>query len=78
MKKSIRMDWELFLWSDSKKVLSWLRKSPQQLNVYVANRVSKILQLTCDATWYYVPTKLNPADVISRGRNPDELIDNNL
>ncbi|XP_058456563.1 uncharacterized protein LOC131433960 [Malaya genurostris] len=61
------------LWSDSQIVLCWLQKSPEALTVFVGNRVRQIQQLTANYTWQYIPSKENPADLISRGVSPSEL-----
>nr|XP_018900622.1 PREDICTED: uncharacterized protein LOC109032781 [Bemisia tabaci] len=60
---------EIFLWSDSMDVLYWLQKPPDTWHTFVANRVSEIQAFTSEvhASWKYVPTKENPADLISRG-----------
>ncbi|XP_058445830.1 uncharacterized protein LOC131426993 [Malaya genurostris] len=61
------------LWSDSQIVLCWLQKSPEALTVFVGYRVRQIQQLTADYNWQYIPSKENPADLISRGVSPSEL-----
>ncbi|XP_075157800.1 uncharacterized protein LOC142231065 [Haematobia irritans] len=66
---------DIFFWSDSKTVLSWIQKPPSHWVVYVANRVAEIQRLTCNTQWRYVPSSLNPADSASRGIYPFELID---
>ena len=48
-------------WTDSTVVLQWL-KDKGCYKVFVANRVSKILEREFIA-WKYVPTKQNPADI---------------
>ncbi|XP_054745963.1 uncharacterized protein LOC129250358 [Anastrepha obliqua] len=60
-------------WTDSEIVLHWIKTHPSVLQTFVANRVSEIQELTDKATWRHVPTKLNPADQVSRGCNVDEL-----
>ncbi|XP_054746100.1 uncharacterized protein LOC129250502 [Anastrepha obliqua] len=60
-------------WSDSSIVLSWLREEPSKFNVFVANRVSAIQQLTEGMQWHYIPTELNPADILSKGASPTTL-----
>lgn len=71
-------DVKVFLYSDSKIVLSWLQNEPVKLNPYVANRVSKIKNLSINFNWLYVNTAENPADCLSRGLNPKEIISNHL
>ncbi|XP_058810637.1 uncharacterized protein LOC131675615 [Phymastichus coffea] len=66
------------LWSDSQIVLAWLKKHPCSWKTFVANRVSFIQTELPSATWAYVPTKQNPADLATRGASPDELRSNEL
>ncbi|XP_075150750.1 uncharacterized protein LOC142224854 [Haematobia irritans] len=63
-----------YLWTDSEIVLAWLSEHPSQWNVFVANRVSFIQEETKSCVWGHVPTKDNPADIISRGAYGDEII----
>ncbi|XP_058983975.1 uncharacterized protein LOC131804796 [Musca domestica] len=65
----------IYYWSDSSTVLSWIRKSPSNWTVYVANRVADIQRLSNPIQWKYVPTSLNPADCASRGILAEELIE---
>ncbi|GFW02487.1 integrase catalytic domain-containing protein [Trichonephila clavipes] len=44
-----------------------------QLKTFVGNRISKIQTLTENFEWKYIPSAQNPADIISRGVNPEEL-----
>jgi len=37
------------------------------LQVYVANRVTQINELSCESQWHHTPITDNPADLISRG-----------
>nr|XP_040233604.2 uncharacterized protein LOC120956287 [Anopheles coluzzii] len=62
------------LWSDSKIVLAWVKKTPELLQTYVSNRVSEIQQLSQSFHWHYICTHDNPADLISRGVTPRKLI----
>ncbi|XP_049301625.1 uncharacterized protein LOC125775149 [Anopheles funestus] len=66
------------LWTDSQIVECWIRRSPEQLQMYVANRVREIQTLTHGYVWRYISTKENPADIISRGEIPKRLLQNNL
>ncbi|XP_062541974.1 uncharacterized protein LOC134209973 [Armigeres subalbatus] len=65
-------------WCDSQIVLCWLKKPPTTLNVFVANRVASILETTKINQWHYVPSEYNPADIISRGEYPANLLRNDL
>ncbi|XP_075157733.1 uncharacterized protein LOC142231000 [Haematobia irritans] len=68
----------IFYWSDSSTVLSWVRKTPSNWTVYVANRVADLQRMTNPIQWRYVPSALNPADCASRGVLAEELIENQV
>lgn len=65
-------------WMDSAIALHWLKKSPSQLQPFVANRVSEIQELSKEITWRHVRGEQNPADMISRGLLPDEIVINRM
>ncbi|GFU74540.1 uncharacterized protein TNCV_550791 [Trichonephila clavipes] len=69
---------ELYLWSDSMIVLEWLRKEPMVLKTFVQNRVAKIQELYPNQLWRHVPSDQNPAELVSRGVDPDKLLQQNL
>lgn len=74
VRESLRCDIQTEVhWCDSTIVLAWLRSSFQNLKTFVSNRVSEICELTNSASWRYVPTASNPADLISRGISPDQI-----
>ncbi|CAB3242550.1 unnamed protein product [Arctia plantaginis] len=58
-------------WCDSTIVLSWLSMSPNLLKPFVRNRVDEIQESTAGYTWNYVPSRDNPADLVSRGLQAD-------
>ncbi|XP_065368808.1 uncharacterized protein LOC135961242 [Calliphora vicina] len=62
-------------WTDSEITLHWIQTHPSTLATFVSNRVSEIQELSGQATWRHVPTKENPADIVSRGCNVEELVD---
>ncbi|XP_055632763.1 uncharacterized protein LOC129773201 [Toxorhynchites rutilus septentrionalis] len=66
------------LWSDSQIVLCWIKKVPNLLKIYVGNRVKEIQMLTNEFSWRYIQSKLNPADLISRGVQPNQLRGNEM
>ena len=59
----------IYLWSDSKVVISWITGDRELKDVYVANRVAEVKNLITRHSIQvkYVPTKDNPADYLSRG-----------
>lgn len=63
-------------WTDSMIVLAWLTSSPNQLKPFVRHRVIEIQEHSLD--WRYVPSKQNPADILSRGLRADSIKDNTL
>ena len=62
-------------WTDSKVVLGYITNKSKRFHVYVANRVQQITDLTETNQWHYISSKLNPADLASRGASVDSLID---
>ena len=53
------------MWSDSQITLYWL-SSKKKLKLFVANRVNEIHELLPNATWEYIPTHDNPANLVTR------------
>ncbi|GBN32404.1 hypothetical protein AVEN_142786-1, partial [Araneus ventricosus] len=68
----------ILMYTDSTISLAWIHTSPHRLKTFVANRVVKIQRLTQNCEWQHVPSNLNPADVLSRGLVPEQLIEHNL
>lgn len=67
-----------FLWTDSEVVLWWIHTEPYKLPIFVANRVNQIQELTNLSRWSHVKTKENPADLITRGVNAKDVLNNDL
>ncbi|XP_052855037.1 uncharacterized protein LOC128263821 [Drosophila gunungcola] len=78
VKETIGFDCSFHCWSDSSIVLAWTRQPPREFNVFVSNRIAKIQEMTKGTAWHHVPTDLNPADVVSRGCTPKELLEHSL
>ncbi|XP_046142528.1 uncharacterized protein LOC123988000 [Osmia bicornis bicornis] len=68
----------IIFWSDSMIVLHWLKKSPQVLKTFEANRVAEIQGIGRDIEWRHINTEQNPADALSRGQLPAEFLKNKL
>ncbi|XP_065219651.1 uncharacterized protein LOC135845113 [Planococcus citri] len=58
---------EIFCFSDSQVVLSWIKIDPVKLKQFVSNRVSVINSLVDKSRWFYVEGSKNPADLGTRG-----------
>jgi hypothetical protein len=60
-------------WTDSTIALSWIQSDPARWNVFVANRVAEIQDLTDKRSWRHVSSTDNPADLVSRGLTSKSL-----
>ena len=69
---------QVYAWSDSTIVISWLDGHPKRFKTFVGNRLSSILTELPSSTWHHVPTAQNPADCASRGLSPVELVNHSL
>ena len=61
-------------WTDSTIVLAWIKDTPRRWTCFVANRVSEIQETLPPQHWRHVATADNPADFVSRGLSPNELL----
>ena len=64
---------QVFAWTDSTIVLSWLHGNPRRLKTFVGNRVAEALELFPPNNWNHVRGAENPADCASRGMYANEL-----
>lgn len=69
---------QCYFWTDSTITLAWIKATSSQYKTFVANRVSEIQRLTNVESWRHVPTKYNPADLISRGSSVIQLLNSDL
>lgn len=67
-------DVKRFLWSDSTITLNWIASISRKWSIFVANRVGEIQRLTNILDWHHIQSQDNPADVLSRGMNPIDLV----
>ncbi|XP_040164679.1 uncharacterized protein LOC120901040 [Anopheles arabiensis] len=70
---ALKLQAETMFWSDSTIVLHWLSATPSRWKTFIANRVSGIQHITHGKEWRHVPGTDNPADIISRGMDADQL-----
>ncbi|XP_045462033.1 uncharacterized protein LOC123672092 [Harmonia axyridis] len=76
VRQALKIKFDRFhFWTDSMITLCWIQSTPKRWNTFVANRVSKIQSSTEIQDWHYIKSKDNPADLISRGVNINQLID---
>lgn len=73
-RKTLQITTEPSMWTDSKVVLAWLSQHPSHWKQFVANRCVQIQEEFPRKVWSYVSTKENPADYVSRGVKPSNLI----
>lgn len=71
-------DIAIFLWSDSTITLNWISSPSRKWAVFVANRVDEIQRITDVSNWRHISSSHNPADILSRGLEPRNLIDSPL
>ncbi|XP_044749831.1 uncharacterized protein LOC123310430 [Coccinella septempunctata] len=64
---------DIYVWSDSMIVLTWVTSSPHRWKTFIANRVRHIQEIISISSWHHVPSHLNPADCASRGLSPAQL-----
>ncbi|XP_062537706.1 uncharacterized protein LOC134206039 [Armigeres subalbatus] len=71
---ALKMSPPAYFWTDSTIVLHWLRSPPNRWKAFVANRVSQIQHCTDISHWKHVSGLDNPADDISRGLSPVDML----
>ena len=78
MRKELEFEaFEEHFWTDSRVVLGYLKNASKKFHVFVANRVTTILENTSDEQWRYVASKDNPADDASRGLSASKVNSSN-
>lgn len=69
---------KIYAFSDSKVVLAWIYSSPHRWQTFVANRVTKLIELVPATCFNHVAGIENPADCLSRGVTPLKLLQHPL
>ena len=65
-------------WTDSLINLFWIRGLKTEYKQFVQNRLTHIQELSKPDEGYYIPTKLNPADLPFRGCLISDLLKNTI
>ena len=68
----------VFAWTDSSIALHWISGNPRKYKTFIGNRISEIVQNVPPKSWRHVRMEHNPADCLSRGVMPSELINHPL
>ena len=76
LQKELEIKCEEYFWTDSQVVLCYLRNEARQYKLFVANRVTTILEHSKLNQWKYVPSSDNPADDASRGLSIKKYLKN--
>ncbi|GBP03154.1 hypothetical protein EVAR_100638_1 [Eumeta japonica] len=61
-------------WSDSKTVLQWLRMDSRKLQQCVMHRVSEIQEASNIQNWRCIPSKMNPADFVTKNNKNENRV----
>ena len=65
---------KVFLWTDSKTFLNYLRNENRNFGAFIAHRVNEMRNDTTFDDWHYVPTEENIADFTIRYLGIPQLI----
>ncbi|XP_043198840.1 uncharacterized protein LOC122368706 [Amphibalanus amphitrite] len=65
---------DIFFWTDSTTVLKYIQNEAARFHVFVANRLAVIRDGSSIDQWRWVPSELNPADILSRGCDGTTLL----
>ncbi|VDI00951.1 Hypothetical predicted protein [Mytilus galloprovincialis] len=63
-----------YFWIDSMTVLRYIKNTTSRFHTFVANRLAVIHEGSNIFDWRYISTKLNPADLASRGVSAEGLL----
>ncbi|XP_055527034.1 uncharacterized protein LOC129719668 [Wyeomyia smithii] len=72
---ALKSPYTAYFWSGSTTTLQWIRSSPGRWKTFVANRVTHIQLATPVDNWRHIAGIDNPADDISRGLSPAEILE---
>ena len=64
---------DVAFWCDSMNGLWWIRNQGRKLKPFVGNCVGLIYSQADPNQWRYIPTKMNTADLLTRGSTVHDL-----
>ncbi|GIX95307.1 reverse transcriptase [Caerostris darwini] len=68
----------VFLWTDSKICLCWIKGSAREWKQFVSNRMLEIQDCTSPDRWKFCSSLENPADKLTRGENSHTLLNDSV
>ncbi|XP_055944625.1 uncharacterized protein LOC129975587 [Argiope bruennichi] len=68
----------VYLWSDSKIVIHWVKGSAKIWKPFVCNRVTQVQLLTSPLCWNHCSGSENPADLTTRGESAKAFLSSSL
>ena len=66
---------KVVFWTDSSVVHTWVNNKHKNYENYVQSRLNKIREVIGEKKFLLIPSKLNPADIGTRGLRPCQLVD---
>lgn len=76
LKDTLKTPPDIYYWTDSEIVLSYISNDAKKFKIFVANRVQQIRDSSEPGQWHHVASEENPADYASRGAEVKEIIPN--
>lgn len=70
-----RFKFDVFCWTDSEVALCWLKGNLKCWRPWVENRVVKVRKIVKKERWNHVSGKLNPADIATRLKAFDSVLE---
>ncbi len=68
----------VYCWTDSSITINWINSTADKYKTFVANRIADVQEVTRPEQWRHVESEQNPADCLSRGLSPTELLSHEL
>ena len=65
------------IWSDNEAAIQWVRNDNSKIT-YVKNRVAEIRETSVKFQIFHVSSGENPADLVTRGVEVEDLVSNSL